>query len=151
MKLSIEFVEYSLIFLEKSWFWLRDDEIKHLTLTPDFTREQQMNFYNSLSDKKDYFIKGIESNGMPIGACGLKKINNYDAEYWGYIGEKKYWGQGIGKEMMNYIISITKKKHLKSIYLSVSRSNIRAQKLYEKNGFVIERINDDIIKMRLIL
>ena len=43
---KIKFVEYNEIFLEKSWEWLNNKEIKYLTCTPDFTKEQQKNgFY----------------------------------------------------------------------------------------------------------
>jgi RimJ/RimL family protein N-acetyltransferase len=148
---EIEFTYYSYIFMEKSWEWLNDKEIKLLTLTPDFTKIQQIEFFNSLPNRKDYYIRGIIRNNKPIGACGLKKISEKDAEYWGYIGEKEYWGQGIGKEIMKYIINIAKEKQLNSIYLQVSKTNIRAIRLYTKSGFNIENANETIITMQLTL
>jgi RimJ/RimL family protein N-acetyltransferase len=149
--LKIDFVDYTELFLEKSWIWLNDEEVKNLTLTPNFTKEQQIKFYRSLSSREDYFIRGIKFNQKPVGACGLKKITKLEAEYWGYIGEKEYWGKGIGKEIMKYIISVAKEKQLKTIYLYVSETNLRARKLYEKNGFVINSINNGEIKMSLLL
>ena len=149
--MNIKFTEYNRIFLEQSWKWLNDREIKVLTMTPDFTKEQQELFFASLPRKTNYFIKGILYNDLPIGACGLKNITEKDAEYWGYIGEKEYWGKGIGKEIMGYIISVAKEKQLKIIYLHVSEINLRARKLYEKNGFIINSINNGEIKMNLLL
>lgn len=35
---------YNEDFLEKSWEWLNDEELKYLTMTPDFTRKDQ-NFF----------------------------------------------------------------------------------------------------------
>ena len=92
---KIKFVEYNEIFLEKSWEWLNNKEIKYLTCTPDFTKEQQKKWFLSLKDKKDYFIKGVLYNDTPIGVVGLKNITNTNGEYWGYIGEKEYWNKGI--------------------------------------------------------
>ena len=92
---DIEFVKYNETFLEKSWEWLNDKEIKYLTFTPDFTREQQKEWFLSLKDKKDYFIKGVLYNDIPIGVVGLKNITDINGEYWGYIGEKEYCNKGI--------------------------------------------------------
>ncbi len=100
---------------------------------------------------KDYIIKGIELNGKPIGACGLKKIKNEEAEYWGYIGEKDCWGKGYGKAIIDFMIEIGKQKSLTSLYLNVIKANIRALGLYSKMGFVIEHEDENNIKMRLSL
>jgi RimJ/RimL family protein N-acetyltransferase len=149
--INVKFTEYNRIFLEQSWKWLNDREIKMLTMTPDFTKEQQELFFESLLRRTNYFIQGILYDDLPIGACGLKNITEQDGEYWGYIGEKEYWGKGIGKEIMKYIISVAKEKQLKTIYLHVSETNLRARKLYEKNGFIINNINNGEIKMNLLL
>lgn len=132
---KIKFVEYNEIFLEKSWEWLNDKEIKFLTCTPDFTKEQQKKWFLSLKDKKDYFIKGVLYNNTPIGVVGLKNITDTDGEYWGYIGEKEYWNKGIGKDLINYISRYSYILNLKEIYLKVIKDNIRAIKLYQKMNF----------------
>ena len=149
--LNIEFADYSKIFLEKSWDWLNDKEIKELTVTPDFTKEQQKQFYDSLPQKTNYFIKGVTCNSIPIGVCCLKNITEKDGEYWGYIGEKEYWGKGIGKEILKYIINFAKEKQLASVYLTVADYNIRAYGLYAKYGFAEEKKENGIITMRLHL
>ncbi len=132
-------VDYNLIFLKKSWIWLSDPEIKALTLTPDFTEEDQLNFFNSLPGRKNYWIKGILENDMPIGVIGLKNIDipEKSAEYWGYIGEKEFWGKGIGKFMMNQAFKKAKDLGLKKLFLKVSNQNIRAKNLYVKMDFKI--------------
>jgi len=73
----------------------------------------------------------------------LKNIDylNKKAEYYIFIGNKNYWGRGIGiiatKKFLNYI-----KQHLKlhKIYLHVDWSNFVAKKLYKKVGFIKEGI-----------
>jgi RimJ/RimL family protein N-acetyltransferase len=130
-------VDYTLVFLDKSWEWLNDPEIKALTMTDDFTRNDQLAFFKNLPEKKDYWIKGITENELPIGAMGLKHINSQTAEYWGYIGEKEYWGKGIGKFMLDHALKKTKELKLKKLFLKVSNNNTRARNLYLKMGFKI--------------
>lgn len=148
---NIHLVNYSKKYLDYSWKWLNDPEIKYLTQTPDFSKEDQLKFFQSLSVKTNYFIKGIEYEGMPIGACGLKNISKADAEYWGYIGEKSCWGKGIGGFILASMIAEAKRRGLKSLYLKVIRDNIRAFKLYERMGFVTEKEDGIMLVMRLIL
>ena len=128
-------VDYNIIFLDKSWYWLNDPEIKALTMTPDFTKKDQDFFFKSLAQKKDYWIKGITENNFPIGAMGLKHINTQTAEYWGYIGEKKYWGKGIGSFMIEQAINKARELNLDEIYLMVGKQNNKAKELYLKKGF----------------
>lgn len=141
---NLRFVKYDKAFLEKSWEWLKDSEVKELTMTPDFTKREQADFFSSLPSRNDYFIKGIEYKGKPIGACGLKSITNTTAEYWGYIGEKDYWGKGIGSLIIDFIVNQSLHLELKSIYLNVNSNNLRAIKSYERYGFNI--IKDGKIK-----
>jgi len=147
----IDFVEYSRTFLEKSWEWLNDKEIKKLTMTPDFTREQQEQFFNSLPSRTDYFIRGITYNSIPVGVCGLKNITKKDAERWMYIGEKEYWGQGIGKETSKFFVKIAHEKKLESLYGKTYQFNERMKNLYTKFGYSVERIENGIILFRLML
>lgn len=146
---NIEFVTYDKQFLDLSWEWLNDSEIKKLTFTPDFSREDQLKWFRSLPYKVDYFIRGIKYGEYPIGACGLKHITNADAEYWGYIGLKEYWGKGIGSVVLKYLEDIGKNVYnISSIYLLVIKNNRRAINLYLKNNYEIESVNDTIYKMR---
>lgn len=144
-------VEYSIQFIEFSWNWLNDPEIKKLTNTPSFSKEDQLDFFHSLPERKNYYIKGIVYNERPIGACGLKNITDTDAEYWGYIGEKEFWGKGLGKQIMNKMIEKAKELNLTSIYLIVIPDNPRAISLYQKMEFEIENESDKEIIMRLNL
>lgn len=149
--MNINFDEYSQIFLEKSWEWLQDPEIKYLINAPDISKEQQQQWFDTLPLRNDYFIKGISHNGKPIGVLGLKNIDltNKKAEYWGYLGEKEYWGKGLSPQMLEYILKIAKEHYnLEQIYLNVILQNIRAIKAYEKVGFYVSKtINDSIIQM----
>ena len=148
----ISFVEYTKIFLEKSYKWLNDLEIKYLTDTPDFTKEAQQEWFETLSNRNDYKVWGIEFDKKPIGVVGLKHINNQEstAEYFGYIGEKEYWGHGIGKLMIQFCIKQAKLMKINNLTLNVIKDNIRAINLYRRFGF--ETFEDNTtLKMNLFL
>jgi RimJ/RimL family protein N-acetyltransferase len=131
----IEFVEYDEEFLNYSWIWLNDIEIKTLISASDFSKEEQLKWFLDLPNKKNYYIKGVLIDGEKIGVVGLKNISSEDGEYWGYIGDKKFWGKGIGKRMTSFIIEVGNSQKLKRIYLTVLDSNTRAIALYKSMGF----------------
>ncbi|MFS4471675.1 GNAT family N-acetyltransferase [Chryseobacterium sp. T20] len=150
----LSLIDYNEDFLEKSWNWLNDPEIKELTGTPDFTKESQKEWFSNLDRNETYFIKGISYNNQNIGVAGLKKIdrNNNNAEYFGYIGEKEYWGKGLSSQILSELVSIAKEKFgLSSLYLNVIPSNIRALRAYENFGFRIDCIENNNVRMTLKL
>jgi RimJ/RimL family protein N-acetyltransferase len=145
---GLEFCKYDETFLDVSWQWLTDPEIKRLTMTPDFTREDQHRWFQRLPAMTDYLIWGLKSGGTPVGAMGLKKLTSVDAEYWGYIGDRRFWGMGFGGRLMQFTMEQAKRLKLTSIYLRVHRENERAVRLYEKSGFNLEREEADVRIMR---
>jgi len=135
-------------FLELTWKWLNDPEIKKLTNSTDFTLEDQKNWFVNLKNKNNYLIWGLTYFGKPIGACGLKNITQIDCEYWGYIGEKALWGQGLGTKILQYMEEKARELILENIWLQVINSNVIAIKLYQKNGYTKEKEKLGIIVMR---
>lgn len=134
---TLRLVAYSELYLKESWKWLRDPEIKALTMTPDFDREGQRRFFDSLAERIDYRIWGVELPGFgPIGAAGLKHIDRNRAEYWGYIGEKTQWGLGLGKQMLSAIEERARALGIEQLYLNVAPDNFRAVSLYRRAGYV---------------
>lgn len=146
----IELVEYDQTYLEKSWSWLNDPEIKSLTNTKDFSKDEQKKWFNGLSQNKHYKIWGLSFNHSPIGVFGIKNINfiTKKGEYWGYIGEKRFWGMGFGTIALNQIlIKASKDLNLKTIYLEVLIGNRVAINLYKKHGFKEIIIENGMITM----
>lgn len=92
--MEIKFCDYDEEFFRLSGIWLRDPEIKQLTMTSELDEAERINWYRSLQLRKDYFIEGIKVDNISIGVLGLKNVNKeYGmAEYFGYIGNKKYIG-----------------------------------------------------------
>lgn len=132
---ALELVPYDRACLDKSWEWLRDPEIRALTMTPEFTREDQIRFFESLPTRQGYDIWGVAVDGAVVGAAGLKNARGQLAEYWGYLGERKLWGQGIGKQLMLAIEAQALAMGYILLDLHVSISNPRAISLYRKMGY----------------
>lgn len=146
-----QLVDYSLKFIDLSWQWLNDPEIKKLTMTKDFTREEQMEFYNRLPDRSDYWIRGIQYESQPIGVMGIKNITKESGEYWGYIGDKRYWGKGFGAQMLTEAVLKSRQLLLAELYLRVAAYNTRAKSLYQKFGFVFNGSENGVERYSLSL
>lgn len=145
--MMLKLAPYSKLYLEYSWEWLNDPEIKELTNTPDFNKKDQLKFFEKLKDRSDYKIFGLEVDGVKMGVCGLKNIQNDKAEYFGYIGEKTYWGKGYGNQMLIEIESVAREMNITKLFLNVLKNNLRAQKLYFKFGFQITKDENDNLEM----
>lgn len=125
--------------LDKSWVWLSDPETSALTMTPAFTRDDQTKFFEQLPLRVDYHVWGVLLDGTElIGAAGLKNPRGSCAEYWAYIGEKQYWGKGLGTGLFEAVEQKAKQLGFSDLDLKVSVANLRAISLYEKVGFVID-------------
>lgn len=151
--MDIRLTEYDVTFLDASYKWLTDPEIKELTMTPDIDKNEQKKWFEGLKHRDDYLVKGITADGVPVGAVGLKHIDftKKTAEYFGYIGEKEYWGKGIGNKMMQYIEKEAKSMNLLRLYLNVLKINYTAINLYQKNGYKVQQYCGKLIMMDKLL
>lgn len=146
--MRVQFVVFDKLFLEMSWRWLNDPELKALIDSPEFTKEQQRKWFDNLADRTDYLIWGLLVNDLPAGVCGIKNVTEYDCEFWGYIGEKSFWGKGVGRIMLQNMCNEAKKRNLYSIWLKVVNHNQRAIRMYKNNGFIIEKETNKLLIMR---
>lgn len=142
---ELNIVEFNQEFLDLSWNWLNDPIIKELTMTPDFTKEEQLKFFKGLPRKNNFKIWGLVFRNIKIGVIGLKNITNDDSEYFGYIGDKRFWNKGLSEQIFKFIFRYTISIGNKYLYLKVADSNERAIKAYKKNGFFISDESDLII------
>jgi RimJ/RimL family protein N-acetyltransferase len=146
--MRLQLVKFTVDYLEHSLCWLNDDVIRKLTDSLPVPKERQLEWFNGLKYRNDYLIWGVEIESVPIGACGLKNVTVDECEYWGYIGEKEYWGKGFGKEMMCLAEDKARTMRLSIIWLKVLKENIRAVTLYIKQGYSIESETDTLFIMK---
>jgi len=140
----IKLEKYNEDYLNFSWDWLNDPETKYLTNTNSFTKDDQLKWFDSLEERIDYKIWGVSYNEIAIGVFGIKNIDFIQncGEYWGYIGEKKFRGKGLGKIILKIILEIASNElMLEKIYLKVLEDNNVAINLYK--SFDFKRINNE--------
>ncbi|GAA0100587.1 GNAT family N-acetyltransferase [Paraclostridium bifermentans] len=91
---------------------------------------------NSMNNSKNVLI--IIENEI-VGIASITSVQKERMKHNGTLGislRKKYWGIGLGSEIMVYLIDWAKSNKItKKINLLVREDNIRGVKLYEKFGF----------------
>ena len=135
-----------------SWRWRNDPEVWNLTgrkWNNEVTEEIERKWIDSVIMRKDEkrFAICVGKNEIYIGNVQLTNITEVDAVFHIFIGEKKYWGKGIGtittKLIIDYAFSELK---LRKINLYVKKQNKSALKVYEKVGFIIkENLENDYL------
>ncbi|MGY5267663.1 GNAT family N-acetyltransferase [Paraclostridium bifermentans] len=91
---------------------------------------------NSMDNSKNVLII-IEDE--IVGIASITSVQKERMKHNGTLGisiRKKYWGIGLGSEIMAYLIDWAKSNKItKKINLLVREDNIKGVKLYEKFGF----------------
>jgi RimJ/RimL family protein N-acetyltransferase/dTDP-4-dehydrorhamnose 3,5-epimerase-like enzyme len=141
-RVEVSFGEFDREMLDRSFEWLADPEIRRLTDSPVIEKGAQLRWFDSLPGRKDYKVWSVVYQGKPVGAVGLKRIEEGKAEYFGYIGVKSCWGQGVGSAMLDFAESQAARRGLRRLELRVIDGNPRAQALYLRHGFVTYQAGD---------
>jgi len=126
--------------IEKYTEWVNDMEtglyVLFASQVIDSNKELSMLEYLT---KHDFIMAIVEKEtNKSIGICGLHNKNEVHrtATFGIFIGDKSYWGHGIGTEatllILDYAFNVL---NLNSISLEVIDFNKRAIKSYEKCGF----------------
>lgn len=149
---TLRFREFNLEALEKSWEWLNDPEIKRMTTTPDFDKESQRKWFESLNEKNDYFIRTLYVEDELVGVFGIKHITKESGEVWGYMGEKKYWGRTIAINVFSYMLEYARSLNLESVYAVVLKTNYPSLRILKWFNFTTEKeVGNDRVVLRLVL
>lgn len=111
----------------------------YLNTSEVFTLEKTFGWYRHRDLNTRFDCVFIE-NDTPVGMGGLSNISkqNRNAELYMYI-DPLYQGKGLGKESLYELCKYGfERLNLSKIYLYTFSSNMRANKMYEKVGFVQE-------------
>ncbi len=125
--------------------WLNDPEVNKYLETRHITLDELKRYVQKQIDNPDSFFVGIfdKSDDKHIGNVKLEPIDwdKKTAMFGIVIGDKKYWGKGLGAEAMRLIIDYAFNKfNLKEIRGGVFSKNKSAVKLYKKIGFRVVSI-----------
>jgi len=127
--------------------WLNDPDVRqglslYLPLSLDQEQEWYENMLKTPADEHPLVIEIRSGDAwIPVGNCGFHQLDwrNRSAELGIFIGEKSYWSQGYGSEVMSMLLEHGfATLNLNRIYLRVFADNLRAIRSYEKSGFVHE-------------
>lgn len=131
--------------------WYQDNDILYYSegvINKVYDLEIINKMYSYLQSQGELYFIQILENGVykTIGDAALSE-NNMPI----VIGEKSYWGRGIGKKVILTLIDRAKKLKFKSIKVEIYVYNERSQKLFTSVGFkeIEERENFKIYKIHL--
>ncbi|GGA20506.1 GNAT family N-acetyltransferase [Psychrobacillus lasiicapitis] len=129
--------------------WINDERNnKYLHYDLPLREDKTLQWFKSLEARDDRVDYTITYGGEPAGLIGLLniKLKGMEAEYYICLGGDKFKGKGIASVATDLLIkTVYEELGLINIYLYTEVDNIRAQKLFEKNGFVKdELINNDL-------
>ena len=89
-----------------------------------------------VESKKDHHYAILVSEKKIIGHLALSHINKNKAEIQIVVGEKEYWGKGLGTlAIKKGVDEAFNRLGYKEIYLEVRPNNQRAIKAYQNVGF----------------
>ena len=147
---------------EFDYIWRSDPELARLDaaypLTMSFDRYLKM-----FQDQLKYPTPGSHHfatetlDGKFIGNCMYYDLDsvNLEAELGIVIGDRDYWSNAYGYDAVTTLLDyVVNEKNLKRVYLHTLEWNNRAQRCFEKCGFVavrpVRRLSHDFILMEVL-
>ncbi len=121
--------------------WINDPQVrKYLTVYLPMTIEKEREWIKSISgsDKNIVFAVINKKDNEHIGNMGLHNINwrNGTATFGFMIGNKKYWGNKHGTEMLELMLEYAfNELDLRKIKSSVLELNTFSKDIHKKCGF----------------
>ena len=116
--------------------WWKDKELIALTSGYQEKSDAKLkSYFDAMMTSRDHHYM-IVADSRTIGHIALTHRDKASFEIHIVIGDKRYWGRGIGTKAIKKALSIafTKLNYTKA-YLEVRPDNLRAIKAYEKCSF----------------
>ena len=115
----------------------RLDAAEILTMSyKDYVAEYTFEMCYPTSNRHEFAVDTLD--GLHIGNCVYYNVNKVEskAEIGIMIGNRDYWNQGYGTEIVNTLLDyVFGKTGLKRVCLTTLVWNLRAQKCFKKCGF----------------
>ena len=123
--------------------------INKVAITP----EAQWKFYDRKVATGKYMLWLVQDGSLPVGYLQARNIKKgRDCEVGIYL-DPAVRGKGVGKRVMEMLLTTLKSRGFKECWLEVLKSNIHAQNLFMRAGFQAEYVDDgrDIYGLRKVL
>jgi ribosomal-protein-alanine N-acetyltransferase len=125
--------------------WLNDPEVTRFMETGKFptTARDLEKFYDEVTGTRNQVILAVadKKSGQHIGNVKLGPIHwiHHCATFGIMIGDKKFWGKGVGLEATRLMVEYGfDRLNLRRIDLGVFAEHDTAVRCYEKAGFKVE-------------
>lgn len=123
--------------------WYADPDVVRFSNNQyrSFTLNGQRSYVFNCLKNPDINLYGIFDENLHIGNIVLKDLNSHHkrGEISYVVGNKEYWGKGVGYFAVSSIIKVAKKEFkLKKLFAGLAEENIGSRKVLEKNRFVLE-------------
>lgn len=123
--------------------WYNDPDVrKTLTVTERFELDKTRRWFRAIqSDPRrvDFFVESAD--GAPMGVTGLlhRDAVHATAECFCVIGEKGFWGGGLGTEIHSVLLAWAfERLQLEKIWAIIRTNNPAIFRVVQKLGFQIE-------------
>lgn len=88
-----------------------------------------------------YWAIRISSDGDFVGVCDLSEISHEESADVGFMLLRKFWGHGLGSEVVRSLLLYAKAIGLKFVTARLHSGNQRSQQLLLKSGFqIVDRL-----------
>lgn len=116
----------------------------------DWPPDREREFIRDHQRQAHSIIICAERDGELLALCGAKQIPFRRFAHQSEVGItvfRQYWGLGLGRVMMEYIIAWSRVDGLRKLMLRVFEDNTRAINLYRSLGFAEEgRLLEDVLR-----
>ncbi|MDO8461754.1 MAG: GNAT family N-acetyltransferase [Deltaproteobacteria bacterium] len=113
-------------------------------LRPHLSFEEYSSIYQSARERDDYTLAGIFDQQKCIAVMGYRVLYDFAHKKHFYLDDlvvlPSHRSQGIGERLLKYAEEIARKLKCEELRLCTGTQNVRAQKLYEKCGWVAKSI-----------
>ncbi len=116
--------------------WLATDNLQISELEKEcFKSPWSLDMLNQTASLKNFYGKVCEIDGNIVGYIGCI-YDFWDGEILNIAVKIEYRKQGVGEKLMQEIIDFLRLEKKENVFLEVRKSNLPAQSLYQKLGFV---------------
>jgi [ribosomal protein S18]-alanine N-acetyltransferase len=108
-------------------------EIEGLSFATPWSRNSFL--YELLENERAVYLVARNEFNKVIGYIGMWVVFD-EGHITNLAAHPLYRRQGVGKKLMEHLITVARENDVKNLTLEVRRSNLSAQELYQKFGFV---------------
>ena len=161
MQVVLKPLKYSTKMQNKYYGWFNDAEVlKYLDKGTPREKIDIRSFLTSVSSDRDpgYLYFSIVAKHLfysdIVGHVGLKDINPAEksASIGIVIGDRTYWGRGIGTKALKLILQEARKKGIQALYARIRVDHVVSKLLFTKAGFKFDKNyheNREIYKLEM--